>query len=68
MEGYKNVALLRPRLRHYEGLAPYGVPHATGAKDGKEDWLLEIRIWNRANDAGWVTGGDRVGGDIFRDD
>ena len=57
-----------PRLRHYEGLAPYGVPHATGAKDGKEDWLLEIRIGNRANDAGRVSGGDRVGGDIFCDD
>ena len=42
----------------FEGLAPYGVPHATGAKDGKEDWLLEIRIGNRANDAGRVAGRD----------
>ena len=52
----------------FEGLAPYGVPHATGAKDGKEDWLLEIRIGKRANDAGRVTSSDRVGGDIFCDD
>ena len=42
----------------FEGLAPYGVPHATGAKDGKKDWLLEIRAGNRANDAGWVAGRD----------
>ena len=49
----------------FEGLAPYGVPHATGAK---EDWLLEIRIGSRANDASWVTDGDRVGGDIFCED
>ena len=44
------------------------IAHAKGAKDGKEDWLLEIRIGNCANDAGRVTGNDRVGGDIFRDD
>ena len=49
----------------FEGLAPYGVPHATGAKDGKEDWLLEIRIGNRANGAGRVSCGHREGGDIF---
>ena len=41
------------------------VAHVKGAKDGKADWLLEIRIGNRANDAGRVSGGDRVGGDIF---
>ena len=52
----------------FEGLAPYGVPHATGAKDGKEDWLLEISIGNRADDTGRVAGSDRVGGDIFGDD
>ena len=34
-------------------------------RNAKEDWLLEIRIGNRANDAGWVASGDRVGGDIF---
>ena len=45
----------------FEGLAPYGVPHATGAKDGKEDWLLEIRIGSRADDTGRVAGGDRGG-------
>ena len=44
------------------------VAHVKGAKDGKEDWLLEIRIGKRANHAGWVTGGDRVGGDIFCED
>ena len=38
------------------------------AKGGKEDLLLEIRIGNRADDARRVTGGDRVGGDIFGDD
>jgi len=31
-------------------------------------WLLEIRIGNRANNASWVAGRDRVGGDILRDD
>ena len=41
------------------------VAHVKGAKDGKEEWLLEIRIGNRANDAGRVSGGHRVGGDIF---
>ena len=35
------------------------------AEDAKEDWLLEIRIGNRANDAGWVARRDRVGRDIF---
>ena len=49
----------------FEGLAPYGVPHATGAK---EDWLLEIRIWNRADDTSRVARRDRVGGDIFCED
>jgi len=44
------------------------IAHAKGAKDGNEDWLLEIRIGNCANDAGRVTGSDRVGGEIFRDD
>ena len=39
-----------------------------GAKDGKEDWLLEIRIGDRADDTGRVARRDRVGGDIFRDD
>ena len=29
---------------------------------------MEIRIGNRADDAGRVAGGDRVGGDIFGDD
>ena len=44
------------------------IPHAKGAKDGKEYWLLEIRAGNRANDAGWVAGSDREGGDIFGND
>ena len=38
------------------------------AEDAKEDWLLEIRIGKRANDSGRVSGGHRVGGDIFGDD
>ena len=36
-------------------------------RNAKEDWLLEIRIGNRANDAGRVAGGDRVGWDIICD-
>lgn len=40
---------------HVEGLVLYGVPHSTGAKDGKEDLLLEIRIGNRADDASRVA-------------
>jgi hypothetical protein len=43
------------------------VAHVKGAKDGKEDWLLEIRIGNRANDAGWVASGDRECGEVFRE-
>ena len=39
-----------------------------GAKDGKEDWLLEIRIGNRANDASRVARRDRECGEIFCED
>ena len=49
----------------FAGLAPYYCARQAptrvrgkGAKDGKEDWLLEIRIGNRANNASWVAGGD----------
>ena len=35
------------------------------AKDGKEDWLLDIRVGNRANDASRVAGSDQEGGDII---
>ena len=44
------------------------IAHAKDAKVGKGDWLLEIRIGNRAYNTGRVAGGDRVGGDIFGDD
>ena len=53
-----------PRLRDYEGLAPYycarQAPTRVGAqtRNAKEDWLLEIGIGNRANNASWVAGGD----------
>ena len=68
-------ALNPPRGGIRMALAPYWCSRKAptrvrgkDAKDGKEDWLLEIRIGNRANDTGRVAGGDRVGGDIFGDD
>jgi len=56
-----------PGLDKGTGQAPTRA-RGKGAKDGKEDWLLQIRLGNRANDAGRVSGGHRVGGDIFCED
>ena len=73
MEGYQNVRLrpfyaLNPRRGGASKGSGAWVAHVKGAKDGKEDWLWENRIGNRANDAGRVTSSDREGGDIFCND
>jgi len=62
-------AYAKPRRGRGVKAHPAFAGHAYAwTRNAKEDWLLQIRIGNRANDASRVAGSDREGGDIFGND